>query len=78
MFEARQVLEVQVAGLAAERATAEHLATLSEEIAEMYAALDDPQQYLNAEEARRSMHEHLALAHKAYRTEEGKLTRKKK
>ncbi len=139
MFEARQVLEVQVAGLAAERATAEHLATLSEEVAEMYAALDDPQQYLihdikfhraiaaasenpilatlvemvsavmydqrretigrahdfkesvemhqrvyrairshNAEEARRSMYEHLALAHKAYRTEEGKLSKKKK
>ena len=46
MFEARRVLEVQVAGLAAERATAEHLATIAEETAEMYAALDDPQQYL--------------------------------
>ncbi len=46
MFEARQVLEVQVAGLAAERATAEHVASISEEVAEMYAALDDPQQYL--------------------------------
>lgn len=139
MFEARQVLEVQVAGLAAERATAEHLATLSEEVVEMYAALDDPQKYLihdikfhraiaaasenpilatlvemvsavmydqrretigrahdfkesvemhqrvyrairshNSAEARSAMHEHLALAHKAYRTEEGKLTKKKK
>jgi GntR family transcriptional repressor for pyruvate dehydrogenase complex len=46
MFEARRVLEVQIAGLAAERATAEHLATIAEEVANMYAALDDPQQYL--------------------------------
>jgi GntR family transcriptional regulator, transcriptional repressor for pyruvate dehydrogenase complex len=46
MFEARRVLEVQVAGLAAERATAEHLATIAEEVANMYATLTDPQQYL--------------------------------
>jgi GntR family transcriptional repressor for pyruvate dehydrogenase complex len=46
MFEARRVLEVQIAGLAAERATAEHLANIAEELANMYAALDDPQQYL--------------------------------
>jgi GntR family transcriptional regulator, transcriptional repressor for pyruvate dehydrogenase complex len=46
MFEARRVLEVQIAGLAAERATAEHLATIAEEVANMYATLDDPQQYL--------------------------------
>ena len=46
MFEARLVLEVQVAGLAAERATAEHLATIAEELANMYATLNDPQQYL--------------------------------
>ena len=139
MFEARQVLEVQVAGLAAERATAEHIASIAEEVAEMYAALDSPQQYLihdikfhraiaaasanpilatlvemvsavmydqrrdtigrahdfkesaemhqriyrairarKPEEARAAMHEHLALAHKAYRTEEGKTAKKKK
>jgi GntR family transcriptional regulator, transcriptional repressor for pyruvate dehydrogenase complex len=46
MFEARRVLEVQIAGLAAERATAEHLATIAEEVANMYSTLDDPQQYL--------------------------------
>lgn len=46
MFEARLVLESNVAALAAERATDEHLAELAEEVAEMYAALDDPQEYL--------------------------------
>ncbi|MCI0390974.1 MAG: FadR family transcriptional regulator [Acidobacteria bacterium] len=46
MFEARRMLEVQIAGLAAERATAEDLATIAEEVANMYATLDDPQQYL--------------------------------
>jgi GntR family transcriptional repressor for pyruvate dehydrogenase complex len=46
MFEARQSLEMAVAGLAAERATGEHLATMSEEIAGMYASLDDPEQFL--------------------------------
>lgn len=46
MFETRSILEVGAAGLAAERATGEQLATMSEEIAEMYAALDDPQQFL--------------------------------
>ena len=46
MFEARLVLESNVAALAAERATGEHIAELAEEVAEMYAALDDPQEYL--------------------------------
>ena len=46
MFETRSILEVGAAGLAAERATAEELATLAEELAEMYATLDKPQQYL--------------------------------
>ena len=138
MFEARRVLEVQVAGLAAECATAEHLATIAEETAEMYAALDDPQQYLihdikfhraiasasgnpilatlvemvsavmydqrretigrahdfkesvemhqriyrairsqKPDAARQAMHEHLALAQDAYRSEEGKSRKKK-
>ncbi len=46
MFETRSVLEVGAAGLAAERATGDQLATMSEEIAEMFAALEDPQQFL--------------------------------
>ena len=46
MFEARLVLEANVAALAAERATGEHIAELAEEVAEMYASLDDPQEYL--------------------------------
>jgi GntR family transcriptional repressor for pyruvate dehydrogenase complex len=46
MFEARLVIESNVAALAAERATDEHLAELAEEVAEMYASLDDPQEYL--------------------------------
>ncbi|MGI8671719.1 MAG: FadR/GntR family transcriptional regulator [Luteitalea sp.] len=46
MFEARRVLEVGVAGLAAERATGDHLASISEEITGMYASMDDPQAFL--------------------------------
>jgi GntR family transcriptional repressor for pyruvate dehydrogenase complex len=46
MFEARLVLEVGVAGLAAEHAPAEHLATMAEELTEMFAAVDDPQAFL--------------------------------
>ena len=46
MFEARRLLEVGLAGLAAEHATDDHLATMAEEVTEMYATLDDPQQYL--------------------------------
>jgi GntR family transcriptional regulator, transcriptional repressor for pyruvate dehydrogenase complex len=46
MFETRSFLEVGAAGLAAERATGEQLAAMSEEIAEMFVALKDPQQFL--------------------------------
>src|SRR5205085_1766064 len=46
MFEARQALEMAIAALAAERATSEQLATMAEEITEMYAALDQPEQFL--------------------------------
>ena len=46
MFEARLVLEANIAALAAERATDEHIAELAEEVTEMYAALDDPHEYL--------------------------------
>jgi GntR family transcriptional repressor for pyruvate dehydrogenase complex len=46
MFETRSILEVGAAGLAAERAEGEQLATMSEEIAEMFGSLNDPQQFL--------------------------------
>ena len=46
MFEARKSLEMAIAGLAAERATSDQLASMSEEIAEMFASLDDPAQFL--------------------------------
>ena len=46
MFEARLLLEMAITGLAAERATSEHLAALAEELAEMYATLEEPEEYL--------------------------------
>jgi GntR family transcriptional repressor for pyruvate dehydrogenase complex len=46
MFEARRILEVSLAGLAAERATDEHLAMMAEAVADTYASLDDPKSYL--------------------------------
>ena len=46
MYEARRILEVAAAGLAAERATADQLATLAEEVASLFAALQDPQLFL--------------------------------
>jgi GntR family transcriptional repressor for pyruvate dehydrogenase complex len=46
IFEARQHLEALVAGLAAERATSEHLATMAEELANCFSALDDPARFL--------------------------------
>jgi GntR family transcriptional repressor for pyruvate dehydrogenase complex len=46
MFEARLVLEVGVAGLAAQHATAEHLAAMAEEVTEMFASLEDPAAFL--------------------------------
>ncbi|MFN0109448.1 MAG: FadR/GntR family transcriptional regulator [Blastocatellia bacterium] len=138
MYEARRVLEVQVAGLAAERATPEHISAIADEVTEMYAALDDPQKYLihdirfhkaiaaasanpilatlvemvsavmydrrretigrahdfkesaeshqkiyrairdhKTDEALSAMHEHLTLAHDAYRSEEVKTKKKR-
>jgi len=46
MFEARLALEMSIAALAAERATSEQMTLMAEEIAAMYASLDDPEQYL--------------------------------
>ena len=46
MFEARLVLEVGVAGLAAQHADAEHLAAIAEEVTEMFASLEDPAAFL--------------------------------
>lgn len=46
MFEARLALEMAVAGLAAERATSDQLASLAEELAGIFGALDDPEQFL--------------------------------
>jgi len=46
MFEARRVLEVGTAGLAAERATHEQMASMAEEVASMFASVDAPQDYL--------------------------------
>jgi GntR family transcriptional regulator, transcriptional repressor for pyruvate dehydrogenase complex len=46
MFEARRVLEVGTAGLAAERASGDQMAAISEEVASMFATLDQPLEFL--------------------------------
>lgn len=46
MFEARLLIESGLAALAAERGKEEHLTILAEEVAEMYATVDDPAEYL--------------------------------
>ena len=46
MFEARLVLEVGVAGLAAEHATPEQLATIAEDLTDLFASVDDPHAFL--------------------------------
>jgi GntR family transcriptional repressor for pyruvate dehydrogenase complex len=46
MFEARLVLEVGVAGLAAQQAAPEHLAAMAEDVTEMFASLEDPAAFL--------------------------------
>jgi len=46
LFEARRVLEVSIAGLAAERATPEDLASIAEEVADGFASVDDPHAFL--------------------------------
>jgi GntR family transcriptional repressor for pyruvate dehydrogenase complex len=46
MYEARRMLEVGAAGLAAERATGEHMAGMADELTGMFATLDEPQVFL--------------------------------
>jgi GntR family transcriptional repressor for pyruvate dehydrogenase complex len=46
MYEARRILEVGAAGLAASRATPEQLATMAEEVANLFSAMNDPQRFL--------------------------------
>ena len=46
MYEARRILEVGAAGLAAERATADQVATMAEEVASLFASMADPQGFL--------------------------------
>jgi GntR family transcriptional regulator, transcriptional repressor for pyruvate dehydrogenase complex len=46
MFEARIILESSLAALAAERGKEEHHAAMAEEVAEMFATLDTPVDYL--------------------------------
>jgi GntR family transcriptional repressor for pyruvate dehydrogenase complex len=46
MFEARLILESNLAALAAERGKEEHHSALAEEVAEMYATFEKPAEYL--------------------------------
>ena len=46
LFEARRVIEIDLAGLAAERALGAELAVISEELMEMFASIDDVHQFL--------------------------------
>jgi len=46
MFEARIILESHLAALAAERGKQEHFAALAEEVAEMFASMGNPPDYL--------------------------------
>ena len=46
MYEVRRLLEVGAAGLAAEHAAGEQMASMADEITGMFAALEDPQAFL--------------------------------
>jgi GntR family transcriptional repressor for pyruvate dehydrogenase complex len=46
MFEARRILESELAAMAAERGREQHFAALSEEVTEMYATVGNPMEYL--------------------------------
>jgi GntR family transcriptional repressor for pyruvate dehydrogenase complex len=47
MYEARRVLEVGAAGLAAERATPDQIASMADEVASLFERMDDPLRFLN-------------------------------
>lgn len=57
LVEARKLMEVELAGLAAERATAEDLAKIGETLDLMEASLDEPERFLEAD-----IDFHLAIA----------------
>jgi GntR family transcriptional regulator, transcriptional repressor for pyruvate dehydrogenase complex len=57
--EARRLLEVSVAGLAAERAAGEHLTAMADQVSGMFGTVDDPQGFA-AHEAR--FHKAIAVA----------------
>src|ERR1700755_3014891 len=46
MYETRRILEVGAAGLAAHRASPDQMATLADEVAGLFASLEDPQVFL--------------------------------
>jgi GntR family transcriptional repressor for pyruvate dehydrogenase complex len=46
MYEARRILEVGAAGLAAERAADAEVAAMAEEVASLFASMHDPQRFL--------------------------------
>ena len=46
--EARRLLEISVAGLAAERAGGEHLTSMAEQVSGMFASVEDPQGFASA------------------------------
>ncbi len=46
MYEARRILEVEAAGLAAERATADQMTALQQEVDDLLTALHEPQRFL--------------------------------
>ncbi len=46
MFEARLALEMSISAFAAERINSEQMTQMAEEVAGMYASLDEPEQYL--------------------------------
>lgn len=46
MYDARRILEVGAAGLAAECATSDHLVSLADEVAGLFGSMDDPQRFL--------------------------------